>query len=150
MLAPQAEYGSTKANVDLTVLKEIDVTDRNLNAHLRKSAAYWQEKPSSKGPTMNAMVGSMGGHDQNFLITGSSDAYIRYWDFSSPSKCYTVNGQFGSQHRPNYERVDFQSNRLLVCRQTMGLPLHDIESSRLPPKTTSWSQGWNRGIRMQS
>jgi len=132
MLTPQVGYGAPKARIDMAVLKEIDVTHKNLNSHLRKTGAHWQEKPSSTGPTMNAMVGSMGGNDQNYLITGGGDAYIRYWDFSYPSKCYTVSGQIGSQHRSNYERVDFQSNRLLICRQTSGLPLHDIESSRLP------------------
>jgi WD40 repeat protein len=81
---------------------------------------------------MNAMVGSMGGYDQNYLITGGGDAQIRYWDFSSPSKCYTVSGLIGFHHRPSYERLDIQGNCIIVGRQTAGLRLQDIESSRLP------------------
>jgi phosphoinositide-3-kinase, regulatory subunit 4 len=131
MMCPQG--GSANARVESTVLKEVDVSDKHLNRRLRTNGLHRRdETPCDTGPSMNAMVGSMGGYDQNYLITGGSDAQIRYWDFSSPGKCYTVSGLLGSQHRPSYERLDLHGNCLIICRQTAGLRLRDIESSRLP------------------
>jgi phosphoinositide-3-kinase regulatory subunit 4 len=136
VLGPKGATGTSPSRVDLTSLKEIDVSAKNLSSRLRSQGLLQRRENqpmASRGPQMNAMVGSIGGYDQNYLITGGGDAHIRYWDFSTPAKCYTVSGQVGSQQRPNYERLDFAgSNRLMVCRQTSGLRLQDLESSRVP------------------
>lgn len=64
---------------------------------------------------VNCMVGSIG-QSQSFLITGDSDANIRFWDFASTSKCFTVCGPSLLQ-RPSYERIDFEDfRRLMLCR----------------------------------
>jgi phosphoinositide-3-kinase, regulatory subunit 4 len=64
---------------------------------------------------VNCMVGSIG-QSQSFLITGDSDANVRFWDFASASKCFTVCGPSLSQ-RPSYERIDLEDfRRLMLCR----------------------------------
>ena len=68
--------------------------------------------------SINCMVGSVGPHSNCFLITGGADSSIRFWDFSTPSKCYTVSGPSQIQGRPSFERIDFDSQtRLMLCRQ---------------------------------
>ena len=70
-------------------------------------------------PHMNSFTGRIGSSGQNYLITAGSDASIRYWDFSSASKCFTVSGFKTSQPRPVYECIDAndQRNSLMLCRQ---------------------------------
>jgi phosphoinositide-3-kinase, regulatory subunit 4 len=64
---------------------------------------------------VNCLVGSIG-QNQSFLITGDSDANIRFWDFASTSKCFTVCGPSLLQ-RPSFERIDFEDfRRLMLCR----------------------------------
>lgn len=87
---------------------------------------------SKRGPSINAMVGNVGGSDLNGLITGGDDGYIRYWDFSTPAKCFSVSGHGGFHHRPTYERVDVDGQRLMLCRQA-PVPRHsEVDSSRIP------------------
>lgn len=84
----------------------------------------------SKNGRVTGMVGSIGGHEpRDYLITGGTDCQIRYFDFLSPSKCYTISG---GQQRPSFERIDFNYGRLIICRETPQLRLRDIESSKLP------------------
>ena len=73
-------------------------------------------------PSVNCMVGSIGGVSNNFLLTGGSDGALRFWDFATPSRCYTVSGASSNQPRPTYERIDYDgSKRLMLCRQTSSL-----------------------------
>ena len=84
--------------------------------------------------TINCMVGSIGTNSNSFLITGGSDCSIRFWDFSSPSKCFVINGQNQMPSRPSYERIDFEGQRhLLLCRQSQLQGFHD--EVKLPRKT---------------
>jgi phosphoinositide-3-kinase regulatory subunit 4 len=132
VVCPQEAFGTCRQRAVSTSLKEIDISGRNAHRQLRRDELVPAGSPRS-GPQMYAMVGSIGGYDQNYLITGGDDAHIRYWDFSSPSKCYAVSGQIGSHQRPSYERFDIQPyTRLMVCRQSAGLRLQDVESSRVP------------------
>jgi WD40 repeat protein len=39
----------------------------------------------------------------SYLITGGTDKQIRYWDFSSPGKCFTMSGLAPAQPKPLYE-----------------------------------------------
>ena len=78
------------------------------------------------------MVGSVGGQNQSFLVTGGSDRRIRFWDFAAPSRCYTVAGETTSSAatRSSYERIDFDGpRRLMLCRQPPTLALR--ESGRI-------------------
>mmetsp|Transcript_21357 Transcript_21357/g.59171 ORF Transcript_21357/g.59171 Transcript_21357/m.59171 type:complete len:1292 (-) Transcript_21357:4085-7960(-) len=71
----------------------------------------------SFSPTMNCMVGSIQSGN-SFLLTGASDGCVRFWDFVSPARCYIVSGAVSNSHpRPTYERIDFDTRRLILCRQ---------------------------------
>jgi phosphoinositide-3-kinase, regulatory subunit 4 len=69
--------------------------------------------------SINCMLGSIGSGNDSYLITGGSDSRIRYWDFTTPSKCYVICGQSSVHPRPSFERVDFDGQRrLMLCRQS--------------------------------
>jgi phosphoinositide-3-kinase regulatory subunit 4 len=83
--------------------------------------------------SINCMVGSIGAQDQSYLITGGSDSRIRFWDFSTPSRCYVVSGQSHAQPRPSFERIDYEGpRRLMLCHQPHPAGLRD--SDKLPRK----------------
>ena len=48
-------------------------------------------------------VKAMVGRNPSYLITAGSDSMIRYWDFSSPAKCFTISGLMPGQPRSIYE-----------------------------------------------
>lgn len=48
-------------------------------------------------------VKAMVGKNPSYLITAGSDSMIRYWDFSSPAKCFTISGLMPGQPRSIYE-----------------------------------------------
>ena len=43
------------------------------------------------------------GRTPSYLVTAGSDGIIRYWDFTSPAKCYTVAGLVAGQPKSIYE-----------------------------------------------
>lgn len=137
VLAPTEGRGLSTSKMALPFLTEVNLsTTQKLSKVLRAqgmSPTQDDDKLGRIGSCINAMVGSMGGYDHNYLITAGSDAYIRYWDFANPAKCSTVSGQVGTQQRPTFERVDFQmSTRMMICRQHEGPRLSELESSRVP------------------
>lgn len=50
-----------------------------------------------------AVLGRISEKGTSYLVTAGTDRVIRYWDFSSPYKCFTVCGLLPSQPRPTYE-----------------------------------------------
>lgn len=98
----------------------VDVTGRS---HLRYGVLSvrddgFEVPRKSFLPSINCMVGSIGGHSNSFLLTGGSDGCLRFWDFFSPNRCYSISGALNSQPRPTFERIDFDaSRRLMLCRQ---------------------------------
>jgi phosphoinositide-3-kinase regulatory subunit 4 len=42
--------------------------------------------------SVRALLGRISQTNASYLITAGTDRCIRYWDFSSPAKCYTVSG----------------------------------------------------------
>lgn len=85
-----------------------------------------------------SLVGRLGMHGQHqqYLITGGSDRYLRYWDFSSPSKCYTISGLAHGQPRPIYQRVDVGTadQQLFLCQQMPVPSAGGVETVRFPSK----------------
>lgn len=84
------------------------------------------------GPSINALVGNLGGSEHRYIFTGGTDGFIRYYDFATPSKCFTISGHQGFHHRPTYERVDCDGQRLILCRQSPIPRPNEIENSRFP------------------
>jgi phosphoinositide-3-kinase, regulatory subunit 4 len=125
--------GPGKSSTEISQLHEIDTSGGKLTSLLRRNSEH-RGSESRRGiiPTMNAMVGSMGGNDQNYLITGGGDAQIRYWDFASPLKCYTICGQIGLKYRPIFEVKNSNGCRMMVCKESPEPRHHNYESSKLP------------------
>lgn len=44
------------------------------------------------GHSVRALLGRISQSNSSYLITAGTDRCIRYWDFSTPTKCYTVSG----------------------------------------------------------
>lgn len=135
VLDPEEAYGQHKARLALPALKAINLSSSSSRRLLQNYGVvpktFNSDVAPLKGPTINAIVGSVGGFDQNFLITGGGDCHIRYWDFASPTKCFSVSGAV--QQRPGYDRMDFQPcGRLMLCKHAPGPTLHELESSRVP------------------
>ena len=50
--------------------------------------------------SVRAIMGRISHSGTSYLVTAGTDANIRYWDFSSPSKCFTVSGLIPAQPKP--------------------------------------------------
>jgi WD40 repeat protein len=83
-------------------------------------------------PSVQSFTGRVGTTGENYLITGGSDGFIHYWNFSSASKCFTVSGLSSAASRPVYEKVGLGLNEaqrnLFVCRQLPPPKLNEIPS----------------------
>lgn len=55
-------------------------------------------KMSASGSGLNnehsvrAIMGRISTNGNSYVITGSTDRHIRFWDMATPSKCFTVSG----------------------------------------------------------
>lgn len=80
-------------------------------------------------PTVRAIMGRISNHGNSYLLTGGTDCHIRYWDFLSPSRCFTVSGPPPGAPRPTYENPRVAvggvscaaDGRFFVCRD-MDIP----------------------------
>eukprot|EP00560_Eucampia_antarctica_P001789 CAMPEP_0197841606 /NCGR_PEP_ID=MMETSP1437-20131217/46278_1 /TAXON_ID=49252 ORGANISM="Eucampia antarctica, Strain CCMP1452" /NCGR_SAMPLE_ID=MMETSP1437 /ASSEMBLY_ACC=CAM_ASM_001096 /LENGTH=155 /DNA_ID=CAMNT_0043451391 /DNA_START=667 /DNA_END=1134 /DNA_ORIENTATION=- len=93
-------------------------------------------------PNIQSISGRIGATGSNYIMTGGTDGYIRYWDLATASKCYTVSGLVTTQPRPIYESVDFVGatgstvcpSKLFLCRQMPMPKLDEMESCKVPQK----------------
>lgn len=83
-------------------------------------------------PHVESFSGRVGTTGQNYLVTGGTDGYLRYWDFSSPSKCFTISGLRHFQPRPVYESIDRSSGKIILCRQNPTQKPDEVASASLP------------------
>ena len=113
-------------NEGIPCLVDITISAASASKTLAASGPQFQSPTISSYPSVNCMVGSVGGQNQSFLVTGGSDRRIRFWDFASPSRCYAVAGETSSSTRSSYERIDFDGpRRLMLCRQPPALALRE-------------------------
>jgi phosphoinositide-3-kinase regulatory subunit 4 len=47
---------------------------------------------AEEAPSVRAIVGRISTNGNSYLITGSTDKHIRFWDLATPTKCFTVSG----------------------------------------------------------
>lgn len=119
------EGGAMASNLeDIPSLQEVPISSSfsvgnsflMTNGFANKNRSCLNPSPTK---AINAMVGSIGANDQSYLITGGGDSQIRFWDFSTPSRCHIVSGYSSIHHRPAFERIDFTNPcRLMLCRQS--------------------------------
>lgn len=102
-------------------LAEVVIANNQRNGILTTTAIPQEDFFVSAKDSINCMLGNIGAGHNSYLITGGSDNRIRFWDFTTPSKCYVICGQSPLQPRPTFERVDFDGQRrLMLCRQSQA------------------------------
>jgi len=83
-------------------------------------------------PAIQSFTGRVGSSGLNYLCTGDSLGFIRYWDFNNSSKCFTVSGLRNSQPRPVYENVEWGSGKVTLCRELPVPEPTEVPSSNFP------------------
>ena len=126
------EYVSMPELFDIPIPRNPQRTIASAASFASNSLLSRSMQPESK---ILSLMGRLGMSGSQYLITGGSDRCLRYWDFSSPSRCYTISGQIRGQPRPLYEKVDVgSSGQLFICRQFPVPSVGEVESSKLPWK----------------
>jgi len=116
----------------MPVLRQMDLSSSSRKPLKVADFSRNMSHAGAHGLSINALVGNVGGSEHSYMVSGGDDGFIRYWDFSTPSKCFTVSGHQGFHHRPTYERVDYDGQRLILCRQAPTPRPSEIETSRFP------------------
>lgn len=82
-------------------------------------------------PTICSFTGRLRSSGCSYLVTGDSLGVLRYWDFTSASKCYTISGLRNTTSRPFYECIDYGNRKMIVCREapTNLVAHHEASSS---------------------
>lgn len=133
-----AECFRTVAGDSRNLNADVDYPPRLADTPLASNSVKPKIPPSAPvctGPvaSINCMVGSIGASQQSYLVTGGSDCRIRFWDFSTPSKCFILSGQPQAHPRSSFERIDFEGScRLMLCRQSKVQSLRDSGKIQQP------------------
>ena len=71
-------------------------------------------------PAVKAIIGRISQSGSSYLVTAGTDRQIRFWDFSSPSRCFTISGLELGQPKSSYESPNIEnlSNKLHVSYDT--------------------------------
>ena len=62
-------------------------------------AAAMLGSSTEETPSVRAIMGRISNNGNSYLITGSTDKHIRFWDLATPTKCFTVSGLAPGQVR---------------------------------------------------
>jgi len=63
--------------------------------------------------TVKSVIGKISHTSSSYLVTAGTDRHIRYWDFLSPNKCFTISGLEPAQPKPCYESPAIEGSRIL-------------------------------------
>ena len=122
--------------VTMPALREVKLPphpNQRIQSAMSVPSGSFQHRRPPPEPSVQSIMGRIGKRGYSYIITGGSDRYIRYWDFMSISRCYTVSGLNHGQPKPSYESVDVgSSGQLYLCRQAPIPSPTDLESSKLP------------------
>lgn len=58
---------------------------------------------AEKQDSVRALLGRISQSNMSYLVTAGTDRCIRYWDFSSPGKCFTVSGLDAAQPKAMFD-----------------------------------------------
>lgn len=83
-------------------------------------------------PSIQSFNGRVGSSGLNYLVTGGTDGFLRYWNFAKSSECFTISGLRNSQPRPAYESIDWGSGKMILCRQLPTPTESEIAPTNLP------------------
>jgi len=117
VLPPAKTPADSVTDTSLPKLEEIDVpTHPNSLLLLKHDHGTRPLQPAS---SIRTIMGRVSQEVKSHLITGGSDSFIRYWDYSSSMKCYTISGYELGQPRSVFEKYvaeTDETNQLFVCR----------------------------------
>jgi phosphoinositide-3-kinase regulatory subunit 4 len=99
----------------------------------------WDNTRSSVGggasnTSVRAIMGRITASGSSYLVTAGTDKVIRYWDFSTPQKCFAVSGLQPAQPKPTFETpsVDGLYGKLFLSYDS-AIPSQDsILQAHLP------------------
>lgn len=73
---------------------------------------------SGSGDSVRAILGRISQSNMSYLVTAGTDRSIRFWDFSTPTRCFTVSGLEAAQPKAIFDApkmTDGSSGKLFVC-----------------------------------
>jgi len=125
--------------LSLPCLNDISISKvlRYKNDNIQSSASenFNDKSKSSSESVVKALMGRISSSSSSsYLITAGTDRQIRYWDFTSPMKCYTISGLESAQPKPTFESplIDNVAGKLIVCYDS-HMPTQDtILQSHVP------------------
>ena len=89
-----------------------------------------QDTKSLSEPSIRAFVAYISPDDKSsYLISGGTDSLLRYWDWSTPSKCSVLSGLSAGQQRPSVVSVrasPVSSSSFVRSGSRDGTEIHDM------------------------
>lgn len=84
--------------------------------------------------SVRALVGRVSQSSSSYLVTAGTDRSIRYWDFSTPTRCFTLSGLDAAQPKPVYETPPSPGLRgkLFLCYDSAVPSVKATLQSQLP------------------
>jgi hypothetical protein len=67
---------------------------------------------------VRAIIGRISQSNMSYLVTAGTDRSIRFWDFSTPTRCFMVSGLEAAQPKAIFDApklTDGSSGKLFVC-----------------------------------
>ena len=105
-----------------------------------------QHQPWQQHDSVRAIIGRISQSNLSYLVTSGTDRSIRFWDFSTASKCYTVSGLEAAQPKGIFDAPklnDGSTGKLFVCYVSAAPSADKILQAHLPIRE-------GRGIAMPS
>jgi len=90
----------------------------------------------SSNHSVQAIMGRISHSTTSFLLTGGTDQQIRYWDFTSAAKCFTISGDLVGQPQSSYDSPSIPGayGKLVICHEFSTSPQDLCLSSQLPQR----------------
>jgi phosphoinositide-3-kinase regulatory subunit 4 len=85
-------------------------------------------------PSIRAIMGRITASGSSYLVTAGTDKLIRYWDFSTPQKCFAVSGLQAGQPKPTFETpsADGLYGKLFLSYDSPATSQDSILQAHLP------------------
>jgi len=87
--------------------------------------------------SVRAVLGRISQTNLSYLITAGTDRSIRFWDFTSSSRCYTISGLESAQPKSIFDSPklnDGTVGKLFVCYVPSSPSIEKILQSQLPAR----------------
>ena len=119
---------SRSSPLDLPTLIDIPIPSHSLapfqSSHVSAGGTDFFNSyinPLEKTLSVRAIMGRISHSATSYLITAGTDHHIRYWDFNTPSRCFTVSGLNAAQPKPVYEspQAAHMKGKLFMCYDSM-------------------------------